>query len=236
MAVAIPASAVNASDWPAYLNGPMHSSYNVAEKAIRPANVPALVKKWHFAGAGPTRPGQPGHIYLSSPTVADSAVFIGSDTGWFYKLSETTGKVLDKVFIGYQPRKTCGARGFVDTATVAADPSDHQATVYVGGVNGYLYAFRASDLALKWRSVIAIPSTRTSNYFEWSSPTVANGKIYIGVSSNCDNPLIRGGVIGYRQATGKKFAEFYTVPRGAVGGSVWSSVAVAATETCLHDR
>jgi outer membrane protein assembly factor BamB len=173
-------------------------------------------------------PGQPGPDFLASPTVADGAVFIGSGTGWFYKLSAATGAVLDKVFIGYQPRHTCSPMGVIDTATVATDPSDHQDTVYVGGADGYLYAFSASDLALKWKSVIAIPSTKTSNYFEWSSPTVANGKIYIGVSSSCDNPLIRGGVIGYRQATGKKFAEFFTVPPGAIGGSVWSSVAVAA--------
>ena len=34
-------------------------------------------------------------------------------------------------------------------------------------------------------------------------------------------------MIAYSQASGKKLAEFYTVPPGDVGGSVWSSVAVA---------
>jgi outer membrane protein assembly factor BamB len=214
----LPASASTAKGWPAYLNGPMHWSYNAAEKTITPASASALVRKWHHA---------PGQQFNSSPTVADGAVFIGSNTGWFYKLSETTGVVLRKVFIGHQPAKTCTGMGVADTATVAADPKDHQDTVYVGGPNGYLYAFRASDLSLKWRSVIAIPSASTSDYFEWSSPTVANGRVYIGVSSQCDQPLIRGGVIGYKQASGRKFAEFHTVPRGALGGSVWSSVAVA---------
>jgi outer membrane protein assembly factor BamB len=228
LAVALPAAAAIASDWPAYLNGPLHSSYSAAEKAITPASARGLVEKWHFAGDPSTMPGQPGPDFLSSPTVADGAVFIGSGTGWFYKLSQTTGAVLDKVFLGYQPTLTCTATGFVDTATVAADPVDHQETVYVGGPDGYLYALSASNLSLKWKSVIAIPSAKTSDYFEWSSPTVANGKIYIGLSSNCDDPLIRGGVIGYNQATGTKFAQFYTVPKGAIGGSVWSSVAVAA--------
>src|ERR1022692_26238 len=46
------------------------------------------------------------------------------------------------------------------------------------GAGGYLCAFSASDLSLKWKSVIAIPSAKTSNYFEWSSPTVANGIFY----------------------------------------------------------
>lgn len=207
-----------ATTWPAYLDGPVHWSYNAAEKAITPASARALVQLWHHA---------PGQQYFASPTVADGAVFIGSNNGWFYKLSQATGAVLRKVFIGRQPAKTCGGMGVTDTATVTADPRDHRRTVYVGGPNGYLYALRASDLSLKWKSVIAIPSASVSDYFEWSSPTVANGKIYIGVSSQCDSPLIRGGVIGYQQATGKKFAEFFTVPAGAVGGSVWSSVAVA---------
>jgi outer membrane protein assembly factor BamB len=45
------------------------------------------------------------------------------------------------------------------------------------------------------------------------------------VSSHCDKPLIRGEVIGYTQATGKVFARYFDVPKGVVGGSVWSSVA-----------
>ena len=135
--------------------------------------------------------------------------------------------MLDKRFIGHQPAKTCGARGTVATATVATDPHNHRLTVYVAGADGYLYALNASNLALKWKAVIGLQSPTVSDYFNWSSPTVANGKIYIGVSSECDNPLVRGGVISFNQASGKKLAEFYTVPSGDLGGSVWSSIAVA---------
>lgn len=217
--------AVGPADWPAFLAGPAHTSDNPAQVAITPGTAGALVMKWHFVGDQPTRPGQPRPAYNASPTVADGAVFIGSRSGWFYKLDERTGKVLNKVFIGFQPGKTCTAGGFVATATVAKDPADGQDTVYVGAPDGYLYALRASDLSLKWRSVIAIPSATVSDYFQWSSPTVSGGRIYIGVSSHCDNPLIRGGVFGYVQATGKIFARYYDVPKGVVGGSVWSSVA-----------
>jgi polyvinyl alcohol dehydrogenase (cytochrome) len=215
---ATPTPPVTSADWPAFLDGPAHSSYAASQTAITPANAPSLVQKWHRA---------PGHSYLASPTVADGAVFVGSDTGWFYRLNEATGAIEDKVFIGFQPDRTCPARGVVDTATVAIDPADRQPTVYVGGPDGYLYALSAANLSLRWKSLIAIPSKKVNNYFEWSSPTVANGKIYIGVSSGCDNPLIYGGLIGYDQVTGKKFAEFHTIPRGSIGGSIWSSVAVA---------
>jgi len=217
--------AVGPDDWPAYLAGPAHTSDNRAQVAITPGNVGSLVQKWHFVGDPPTQPGQPRPAFDASPTVADGAVFIGSRTGWFYKLDEHTGKMLAKVFFGFQPHLTCTARGLIATATVAKDPADGQDTVYVGAPDGYLYALRVSNLSRKWRSPIAIPSATVSNYFQWSSPTVSNGRIYIGVSSHCDDPLVRGGVIGYRQGTGKIIARYHDVPEGVVGGSVWSSVA-----------
>jgi outer membrane protein assembly factor BamB len=204
--------------WPAYLDGPQHHSYSAAETSITPARVRRLVLKWH---------DMPGDDFLASPTVADGAVFIGSSRGWFYKLSETTGKVLHRIFIGYQPHKTCEGLGTVATATVASDPRTHQQTVYVGGADGYLYALNARNLRTEWKAVMALPSATVSNYFDWSSPTVANGRIYIGISSGCDNPLVRAGLAGYYQATGKRFATFYTVPKGDIGGSIWSSAAVA---------
>jgi outer membrane protein assembly factor BamB len=220
-----PTPALSASAWPAFLDGPAHSSYNPTQRTITPASAPGLVQQWNFVADEPTRPGQPGPGFVSSPTVADQAIFIGSSNGYFYKLDEATGAVLAKRFIGYQPELTCDAGGFSDTATVAKDPSSGQLMVYVGGPDGYLYAMYASNLAVKWRSVIGRPSRKVNDYYQWSSPTVANGRIYIGRSSSCDKPQIRGGVYAYKQTTGSIFARFYSVPKGVVGGSVWSSVA-----------
>ncbi len=211
---------IPSTDWPAYLNGPSHTSYNAAVKTITPASAARLTQKWEFGTGGG---------YLSSPTVADGAVYIGANNGWLYKLNATTGKVLGKIFLGAVRITSCPPppTGMVSTATVAIDPRNDQLTVYASGASGYLYALSASDLKVEWKAVIAIPSTTVNNYFDWSSPTVANGRIYIGVSSNCDSPLVRGGLISYNQETGTKLGEFYTVPKGKVGGSIWSSVAVA---------
>jgi polyvinyl alcohol dehydrogenase (cytochrome) len=205
------------TDWPAYLNGPRHNSYSPAETAITPASVPDLVQKWH---------DPLGDGVLASPTVALGAVYIGSRLGWLYKLNEKTGAVLDKAYIGVAAKKTCGAMGVSSTATVATDPGTHRATVYVDGGDGYLYALRASNLSREWRSVIALQPAHVSNYYDWSSPTVAEGKIYVGVASQCNNPFVRGGVIAYNQASGRQIARFYTVPKGDLGGSVWSSVGI----------
>jgi outer membrane protein assembly factor BamB len=220
------AATVSPTDWPAYLDGVSHSSFNAADTAITPANASTLKKKWHWRGDAATMPGQPGPALFSSPTVADGAVFIGANNGYFYKLDETTGAVLAKVFIGYQPKLTCAARGFISSATVAADPATGQDTVYVAGADGYLYALNASNLSVVWRSVIDIPSNTVNDYFDWSSPTVANGKIYVGSASHCDKPLTRGDLVGFDQATGSEFARFFTVPSGILGGGIWSSAAV----------
>jgi outer membrane protein assembly factor BamB len=207
-----------ATQWPAYLNGTAHNSYSPDQRSITTGNAAALVLKWHAT---------PGASYQASPTVADGSVFIGSDAGWFYQLSPKTGAIRHKVFLGELPKGSCySPEGTTATATVAAAPDTHAQTVYVGGADGYLYAFSASDLRLEWKSVIGIPSHTVSNYYDWSSPTVAGGKVYVGVASDCERPAVRGAVIAYDQATGKKIAEFFVVPKGKVGGGVWSSVAV----------
>ena len=209
-----------ATEWPAYLDGPLHTSYSAAETAITPANAPELKQKWHFKG---------GDGFLASPIVADGAVYIGANNGWFYKLGEMTGKVLARIFLGTVTVTSCPPppSGIVSTATVAVDPVSNQLTVYVSGADGYLYALSASSLQVEWKSVIGLPYNSQNSYFDWSSPTVANGRIYIGVASNCDTPLVRGGLISYSQKTGRKLGEFYTVPKGQVGGSIWSSIGVA---------
>ena len=185
------------------------------DPAITPAIAPSLAMKWQF-NIG----------FVSSPVVADGSVFIGSFSGLFYKINALSGVPQNKVFLGFQPKHTCPAFGFAATATVARDPSTGRDTVYVAAPDGYLYALDAATFKQDWRASIAIPSKKVNDYFAWSSPTVVNGKIYIGISSNCDKPLVRGGIAAYQQATGKRIASFYTVPQGAVGGSVWSSVAV----------
>jgi outer membrane protein assembly factor BamB len=218
--------AVTPTDWIGYLHSAGHDSDNQADISITPANASTLVQRWTWRGDAPTLPGQPNGGVFASPTVADGSIYIGANNGYFYMLNATTGTVQHKVFIGFRPKLTCSARGFISTATVAPDPVTGASTVYISGPDGYMYALSATDLSMKWKSVIDIPSPTVNDYFQWSSPTVANGKIYVGSASHCDKPLTRGAVVEYDQATGSELARFYTVPSGLLGGGVWSSVAV----------
>jgi outer membrane protein assembly factor BamB len=221
------ASAASTSNWPAYLYGPKHPSRS-ASTAITASNVPTLQLGWTFSSAAPTMSGQPQGAFAASPTVYGSRVYIGSVTGVFYALDRGTGAVVWSRFLGFVKAMTCNARGITATATVARDPVSGALVVYVAGGDGYLYALNAATGTTRWRSVIAIPSTVQNDYYNWSSPTVANGSVYVGVSSQCDAPLVRAGVKRYDQASGVLEATYYSTPVGTVGASVWSSVAVTA--------
>ena len=219
------AAAASFVNWPAYLLGPGHSSDNLAATTITPATVPTLTRVWKWKADPPTMTGQPNPGLYASPTVFNGTVYIGADTGVFYALSEATGRVLWKRFLGFVPKLTCHARGITSTATVARDPRTGTPTVYVAGGDGYLYALDAATGNIVWRSVIALPSTTVNDYYDWSSPTVVGGHVYVGVSSQCDRPLVAGGLKEYGQATGAQLAFYRTNPGGTTGPSIWSSAA-----------
>jgi outer membrane protein assembly factor BamB len=212
-------------NWPSYLDGVSHHSYAAQATAITPSNAASLTEAWHFV------PGTPpvkalGYALDASPTVYDGVVYIGGNNGTFYALNEGTGTVEWKRAIGYI-KDSCGARGITSTATVALDPATKTPTVYVSSGNGYLYAMNAATGAVTWKSVIHRPVGKNPNYYDWSSPTVANHKIYIGFAGSCVNH-VRGALDAFSQVTGKKLATYYTVPRGQAGGSIWSTAAVAS--------
>jgi polyvinyl alcohol dehydrogenase (cytochrome) len=213
--------------WPAYLFGPTHGSFNPAATAITPSNAALLSRSWGWVPDPPTMAGQPGTELLASPTVYGGRVYIGANTGVFYALEESTGAVVWKRFLGFVPRLSCDeARGFTSTATAAPDPSrDGRAAVYVAAPDGRLYALDAGTGATLWRALVAAPSDTENDYYNWSSPTLVGGRLYVGVSSNCDRPLVRGGLKEFDQATGRLLATYWTVPEGSTGGSIWSSAA-----------
>jgi len=214
-------------NWPAYMFNTVHSSTNPGATAITPTNAATLVQAWNWMPDPPTMPGQPANDLFATPAVVDGKIFIGANTGVFYALAETTGTVLWSKFLGFVPQKTCGARGITSTASIAPDPVTGKTTAYVAGGDGYLYALDAASGAQVWRAVVAIPSPTVSDYYNWSSPNVVAGRVYMPISSQCDKPLVQAGAKVYDQATGQLLATYHSVPDGKIGGSIWSSAATS---------
>jgi hypothetical protein len=96
----------------------------------------------------------------------------------------------------------------------------------VYGPDGRLYAMNAADGSDMWPpAVVALPSATKNDYYAWGSPLVSGGRIYVGISSQCDNPLVRGGLDAFSQSSGALENTFWTAPAGARGASIWSSPA-----------
>jgi outer membrane protein assembly factor BamB len=226
MCIGVAASPANAQtfvNWTRYLFSSQHTSTNGAAKSITPANAATVSKVWTFKPP----PGSSGLAgFWSSPTVYNGVVYIGARNGYFYAVNEATGNVRWSRFVGYVTHKTCSAAGFTSTATVAPDPTTGKPTVYVYGANGYLYAMDAATGVDVWSPAkVAIPSTKVNDYYAWASPLVFHHNIYVGISSQCDAPLVRAGLDSFSQATGTLQGTFWTTPAGTKGASIWSSAA-----------
>ena len=222
--VAAPSAAAATADWPAFLAGPAHSSAN-ADTTFTAANATSLTRQWTFTPDPPSTVDQPGGGFDASPVVADGMVFIGGLNGILYALDESTGDVVWQHMLGWVPDLSCYADGITATATVAPDPTTGDPTVYAAGGSGKLFALDAATGTVLWKTTIFTPSATQNDYYQWSSPTVANGKVYVGIASMCDHPLVRGGVRSFSQTDGSHVAAWYGVPKGQTGATVWSSVA-----------
>src|SRR5690349_8479794 len=221
-----PKSAAQTSDWPAYLHDATHSSYNALATAITTANAASLTQNWTFTDRPPTMTGQPAVGFNASPTVYNGVVYLGSNTGQFYALNESNGAILWHRLLGFTKGTSCRIpRGITSTAAVATDPVSGTLTVYVGGGNGFLYALNAANGQIIWKKMVVSLGMTDDEGYVWSSPLIVNGVVYMGVSSQCDNPLIRGGIKSYDQHTGAPLHVYWTTPKNTVGASVWTSPA-----------
>lgn len=195
-----------------YLHSAGHSSFSAAT-AITTANAGSLTLAWHWHPDAPAA-GHPRNDLYSSPAVVGGVVYTGSNSGDFYAIDLATGNVIWKKDLGFVPRLTCQSRGTSASAAVLPDPVSHTLTVYEAGGDGYLYALDAATGATIWRTAVHLHSPGVNDWFDWSSPTVAKGKIYIGLTSQCDKPLTRGGVKKFDQHTGKLLGTYHATPRG----------------------
>jgi len=220
-------AASSASDWPAYLNGGAHSSYNAAATSISTANIANLNPVWRWNP--PASPNTGSTALLSSPTVSNGVIYVGAKDGYLFAIDRSTHATKWSAFLGLDlPLGSCGpdAKGILSTATVANNPTTGTATVYDYSPDGNVYALNAATGAVAWKARVYTQSTTANDYYSWGSPLVANGKVYVGISSDCDSPLVPGGLVAFDQATGAKVAQWNSLPAGQVGGSIWSSPAV----------
>ncbi len=211
------AAAATDQDWPTFLQNVSRTAATTdANLAI--SNAALLKRKWAFATGGPI---------ATSASIVGTTAYIGSWDGYEYAVNTGTGTLIWKRFLGITDYPPCfpARLGVTSAATVV------NGVVYVGGGDHYWYALNASTGAVLWRVYVG-GTDRTDAHYNWASPLVVNGAAYIGIASNCDNPLVHGELLKVDIATHQVVATYDFVPLDQVGGGVWTTPAYdASTKT-----
>ena len=175
--------------WKFDTKGPVMSSPAIAGGLVYVASVDGNiyavdsatgVQRWVFATKGERRFTAPGihgaiprtermpdpfDVFLSSPTVANGTVYIGSGDQHVYALDAGTGAL-----------KWSFATGDV----VHAAPALANNTVYVGSWDRSLYALDAATGKEKWRYTTGNDTTIYNQIGLASSPAVTGGMVFVG--------------------------------------------------------
>ncbi len=163
---------------PAVANGVVYvGSYDGKFYAL---NAETGAVKWKFATEGEKRfeakgihgflpknqtIADPFDCYLSSPVVADGAVFFGSGDGNLYSLDSTTGTLRWK---------------FKTRDVIHASPAYADGVVFVGSWDSYFYAVDAKTGKEKWKYHAGEDALVHNQVGFQSSPAVVDGVVYTG--------------------------------------------------------
>ena len=167
------------ADWPMYGHDPQHTSYNPDESLIGPRNVAQVVPRWQVVVGSIDNPSS------STPSVAHGRVYVGSSVlsgPNFFAFQATTGAPAWSADLGYLA--SCEKVGIGSTAAISGT------VLAVGGGDGAYYGLDAQTGARLWREPLDVGSSG----FAWASPVLASGRAYLGASSYCDNPTVRGEI------------------------------------------
>jgi outer membrane protein assembly factor BamB len=213
--VTTPATSIS-SAWPTYLENVQRTA-GAASAALNVTNARQLPSKptWSFTTGG---------VVAASPALVGGELYEGSWDGNEYALNASTGKLLWSTFLGVDP--SCGQnRGVTSSATVL------NGVVYVGGGDGSWYALSATTGSVLWQVYVGNIS---AGYYNWASPLVHGGYAYVGIASDCDHPLVRGGLLQIQLSTHKIIRTFFTIANGSVGNSIWASPTLDPTTNTLY--
>ncbi|HMA35003.1 MAG TPA: S-layer homology domain-containing protein [Chloroflexia bacterium] len=200
-------------DWPMYGHDPSRTNYNPDETVLTAANVAQLAPRWQAnLGSNGTPPS-------GAPSVANGRVYVGSSVASgpnFFAFDAVTGAPAWSTSVGYS-NSDCFNVGIGATAAISGN------VVVAGGGDAAYYGLNATTGAQFWR----VPLNAGASGFAWASPVLAGSRAYIGVSSRCDNPSVRGEVRALDLAGGAQLTNQYFVPAGQAGAGIWNSPALS---------
>ena len=214
-----------------------NSRYQPAPAAgLTAEQVPKLALKWAFGFPN-------GSSAYGQPTLTGGRVFVGSDNGFVYALSASTGCV----------HWSFQAKGGVRTA-ISVGRSGTRFVAYFADVKANVYAVDAQTGAMLWtQSAESHPLARVTG-----APILHEGRLYVPVASfeegSGPNPkyeccTFRGSLVAYDGASGEQVWKTYTIAEkpkatkknsvgtqmwGPAGAAIWSAPTIDARRGVIY--
>jgi outer membrane protein assembly factor BamB len=180
--------AIGAKPWSMWRRDPEHSATGQSGPA-------ELTLRWKFTTSGGI---------ISSPSIVDRRVYVGSQDKNVYCVDARSGRLLWKFTIG---------------ARIKSSPAVVDGRVYIGPDDGYVYCLDAYNGSLVWQRYAGgyIEAHFDANSRFLSSPAVVGGRVYVGsLDTNVYCLDANNGNITWTYKTGGYITSSPAVADGAV--------------------
>jgi polyvinyl alcohol dehydrogenase (cytochrome) len=200
--------ALSGCDW-TFFHGNVSGTGVAPDPGPDASQVASLHKLWGF---------HPGYSIYATPVTRGGTMFLAAGNGTLYALDMRTISGGAPVVrwsraYGLKTEHYCGSpQGFVSSPTVTDDASGNP-RVLLYTPQGTLQELDGGTGNVLWQSTVyAIPNDNQDDYYSWATPLVANGLVYVGVSSDCDKPFVPSGLLAFDVRTGALVAVHHTLP------------------------
>ncbi len=250
--------------WRQYGYDSKHFSKQPNESALTPAAVGTLHVNFDFVIPAGAAGGGSTHSFSASPSVYNDVAYVGGLNGIFYAIWGT-GASKGAIKWQYPPATAggpdaCGVTtqplliapptnpgsnpsgpGIASSAAIVTDVPGHANAVIFGapdptsnGGDGRVWALDAETGQCIWKSAVIAPISGTAK-IGYSSPAIAHGRAYIGVSARVpDAPITVGHLFAVNLTDGTLDPAFkssgstagFAATDGLAGGGIWSSPAI----------
>ncbi|KAB7768455.1 PQQ-binding-like beta-propeller repeat protein [Xanthomonas maliensis] len=207
--------------WPTAGGGYFNTRFAPGEWKINPVTVKTLKPAWTLTTSGDIS---------ATPSVEGTTLYVPDWGGSLYSVDTQTGK----------PNWQAKLSDYTgNTSSVTRNtPAISSKSIVVGDqAAGTVLAIDKKTGKLLWKSTVEANAQARIT----SSPVIVGNRVYVGVSSGDWGNLdathtfsFRGSVVALDLATGNKIWQFYTVPEGYTGASVWGQVAIDPAKRRLY--
>ncbi|KRA80484.1 PQQ-dependent dehydrogenase, methanol/ethanol family [Altererythrobacter sp. Root672] len=183
---------------------------------ITPANVDKLGLAWEY-DLGTAR------VQEATPVVIDGVMYTSGNLGRVYALNAATGEQLWK----FEPEVDMQVNRWTCCDQANRGVQVHDGKVFVGSLDGYLYALDAKTGEVAWKTDTI--ADRKRGYTVTGAPEIAGDLVIIG-NAGAENDT-RGYVTAYNAKDGSEAWRFWTIPRDPKDGPQESEALEAALKT-----